>query len=199
MSNAALLYRPQAKWPTVIAFVAAVTIHLGAVALASHRKVPSAQVTPQTALDVIGIDEVDSASPIPQIDETIPPPPSATAEFVDDIPPSPAPLRRERRPVSSTATVRPARLPNPRALALHAPRPDYPYEARRRQITGSGVVALTIDGASGAVVDAEMEQSIGNSILDQFVLSAFRRWRFKVGTPPRVYVPITFTLTGAQF
>ena len=41
-----------------------------------------------------------------------------------------------------------------------------------------------------------MEQSIGNPILDNSTVSAFRRWRFKPGTPPRVRIPITFVLTG---
>jgi TonB family protein len=93
------------------------------------------------------------------------------------------------RPVPATAG---------RALALHAPRPDYPYEARHRNITGSGVVALTVDSGTGLVVDAVMEESAGSPILDQSALSAFRRWRFKIGTPPRVRIPVTFTITGAQ-
>jgi TonB family protein len=48
------------------------------------------------------------------------------------------------------------------------------------------------------VVDAAMEQTIGNPILDSCAILAFRRWRFKPGTPPRVRIPITFMLTGAQ-
>jgi len=50
---------------------------------------------------------------------------------------------------------------------------------------------------SGLAVDAMMEQSIGNLFLDNSTVSAFRRWRFKSGTPPRVRIPITFVLTGA--
>ena len=52
---------------------------------------------------------------------------------------------------------------------------------------------------SGLAVDAMMEQSIGNLFLDNSTVSAFRRWRFKSGTPPRVRIPITFVLTGAQY
>ncbi len=52
---------------------------------------------------------------------------------------------------------------------------------------------------SGLAVDAMMEQSIGNPILDNSTVSAFRRWRFKPGTPRRVRIPITFVLTGAQY
>jgi TonB family protein len=86
-----------------------------------------------------------------------------------------------------------------KALVLSAPRPDYPYEARSRHITGSGVAVITVDPNSGWAVDAMMEQSIGNPILDTSTISAFRRWRFKPGTPARVRIPITFALTGAQY
>ena len=44
-----------------------------------------------------------------------------------------------------------------------------------------------------------MEQSIGNPILDNSTVSAFRRWRFKPGTPVRVRIPITFVLTGTLY
>jgi len=56
-----------------------------------------------------------------------------------------------------------------------------------------------VDPNSGLAVDAMMEQSIGNPILDNSTVSAFRRWRFKPGTPQRVRIPITFVLTGAQY
>jgi TonB family protein len=45
-----------------------------------------------------------------------------------------------------------------------------------------------------------MAQSIGNPILDNSALSAFRRWRFKPGAcAPKVKIPITFTMTGASY
>ena len=46
---------------------------------------------------------------------------------------------------------------------------------------------ITVDPNSGLAVDAMMEQSIGNPILDNSTVSAFRR------------IPITFVLTGAQY
>jgi TonB family protein len=58
---------------------------------------------------------------------------------------------------------------------------------------------LTVEPANGNVVNATMEQSIGNPILDGSTLSAFRRWRFRAGTPKKVRIPITFLLTGASF
>ena len=78
---------------------------------------------------------------------------------------------------------------NSRDFALSAPRPEYPYEARSHHIMGSGVANLTVLPTSGVVVAAKMEQSIGSSILDNATLSAFRRWRFKPGTPGTVSHP----------
>jgi TonB family protein len=86
-----------------------------------------------------------------------------------------------------------------KALAIFAPKPEYPYEARSRHITGSGVAVVDVDPASGNVTDATMAQSIGNPILDNSTVSAFRRWRFKPGTVSRVKIPITYTMTGASY
>ena len=36
-------------------------------------------------------------------------------------------------------------------------------------------------------------------IQDNAAVAAFRRWRFKRGTPNQIKVPITFTLTGAMY
>ncbi len=71
-----------------------------------------------------------------------------------------------------------------RALAIYAPQPEYPAEARRQHITGSGVCLLTID-PNGIVTDATMAESIGNPILDNAAIKAFKRWRFRPGTNPK--------------
>ena len=86
-----------------------------------------------------------------------------------------------------------------KASAISAPRPEYPYEARSRHITGSGVCIVSVDVGSGNVTDASMAQSIGNPILDNSALSAFKRWRFKPGSVAKVRIPITFTMTGASY
>jgi len=105
---------------------------------------------------------------------------------------------------SPVSTARPSTAPvlslsEAKAFALDAPRPDYPYEARSRKITGSGVAVLTVDARTGAVMNASMAQSIGSPILDNAVVSAFRRWRFKPGTVSKVKVPITYTMTGVLY
>ena len=102
-------------------------------------------------------------------------------------------------PIRPSGQTRLAAVENAKAFVLSAPRPDYPCEARSRHITGSGVAVISVDPNSGLAVDAMMEQSIGNPILDNSTVSAFRRWRFKPGRPARVRIPITFVLTGAQY
>jgi TonB family protein len=82
---------------------------------------------------------------------------------------------------------------------MYAPRPVYPYEARRQRITGSGIALLTVASADGNVVDVRMAQSCGSVILDNATHDAFRRWHFKPGSVERVQVPITYTLTGASY
>jgi TonB family protein len=83
-----------------------------------------------------------------------------------------------------------------RAVVVSAPRPEYPYEARRAQITGRGIVVLEVDSTTGKVTSARMELSTGSTILDYAALSAFRRWQFKPGTISRVKTPIRFTMGG---
>lgn len=79
---------------------------------------------------------------------------------------------------------------------ISAPHPVYPYEARRAHATGSGKFMVIFD-ADGSVSDVNTLQSTGNAILDQTTVNTFRRWRAKPGVP-KVIVPITYTMQGAQ-
>jgi TonB family protein len=83
-----------------------------------------------------------------------------------------------------------------RAVAIFAPRPDYPYQARSRRITGSGRVVMLVDRATGNVTSCRMAPSTGSVILDGAALDAFRQWRFQPGTIREVRIPITFTVGG---
>ena len=76
--------------------------------------------------------------------------------------------------IGPTGQTRLATVGNGKAFVLSAPRPDYPYEARSRHITGSGIAVISVDPNSGLAVDAMMEQSIGNPIwiIPPFPLSA---------------------------
>jgi TonB family protein len=84
-----------------------------------------------------------------------------------------------------------------KALAIYAPRPQYPYEARSRRQTGAGVAIVTVDPNTGLVTNAEMAPSTGYQLLDSAALNAFRRWRFKPGTVTKVRIPIRFTMGGS--
>jgi TonB family protein len=78
------------------------------------------------------------------------------------------------------------------SMAESAPLPEYPYEARHANVTGSGVCLMMVDPASGRVSNAVMTQSTGNAVLDKVTTETFRRWRFKPGTVSEVRVPISY-------
>ena len=135
------------------------------------------------------------------------PPPEIQPEFHEEqTPPPQKKIAQKAQPIKAPQVAGPPKPPGmmtasgAKAVAISAPKPDYPYEARSRKITGSGVALLSVDVATGSVSDASMAQSIGNPILDNSALSAFRRWRFKPGAcAPKVKIPITFTMTGAAY
>jgi TonB family protein len=78
------------------------------------------------------------------------------------------------------------------SMAESAPLPEYPYEARHANVTGSGICVMIVDPASGKVTNATMAQSTGNAVLDKVTTQTFRRWRFKPGTVSEVRVPISY-------
>lgn len=99
-----------------------------------------------------------------------------------------APELKAPEPTSAT----PITLSALKAVAIKAPIPDYPYQAKNAHITGSGVCVLLVDTASGRVTSATMAQSTGNEIGDKVTTNTFERWRFKPGTLSQVQVPITY-------
>src|SRR6266480_1280260 len=126
------------------------------------------------------------------------PPAEIKPEFVEERtpPPRPPPSAQQKfTPIKAQAMT----MSRAKALAVNAPRPQYPYEARSRKIMGSGVIVMHVDPASGNVTDATVSKSIGSPILDNAAVSAFRQWRFRPGTASTVTAPITFTLTGASY
>lgn len=78
------------------------------------------------------------------------------------------------------------------AMAVSAPLPKYPYEAKHANLTGSGVCVMLVDTVSGQVTNATMTQSTGNRVLDKVTTDTFRRWRFKPGSVSQVRVPVTY-------
>ena len=200
--NTALVYRPSRRWPVWAAFACAAGIHIGAILVAQGKSDKSAAQDFKPA----GVDiEVVNKDPeeTPPEDVAMPPPPQQVPLDLDAFPEEnqPPPPVRPRKKTRVASFVRGTATPlgAVRALVMYAPRPVYPYEARRQRITGSGIALLTVASADGNVVDVRMAQSCGSVILDNATLDAFRRWHFKPGTVERVQVPITYTLTGASY
>ncbi len=80
-----------------------------------------------------------------------------------------------------------------REYLLSAPRPEYPYDARRRNLQGSGMFILRVR-ADGTVSRVDVEDSTGSPLLDQTAIAAYSKWRFKPGGVKAVRVPIHFTM-----
>src|SRR5438874_598464 len=203
-----LLFKPAPKWQVLSALGGALLVHGIAVALAFHKEPPPIDTsdiptaTIEATLDQPPADEpTPPPEDIPTPDE--PPPPEIQPEFHEEQTPPPKQNRPTKvQPIKAPQVAGPPRVMNAsqaKAAAISAPRPEYPYEARSRHITGSGVCVVSVDQASGNVTDASMAQSTGNPILDNSATSAFRRWRFKPGTVSKVRIPITFTMTGASY
>ena len=201
-----LLYRPPPRWHVWAALSGAALIHIGAVIAAMKREEPPPNLADiPTAVVEATVEAEPQPTPPPQeiVTETPPPEPEATPEFVEErTPPPKQPKAAKIAPIKAPTVGRPGTMSisSAKAVATYAPRPQYPYEARSRRITGSGVCVLDVDVASGTVTSATMAQSIGSPILDNAALSAFRQWRFRAGAiAPKVKVPITFTMTGASY
>jgi protein TonB len=201
-----LLYRPPQAWYFWTALGAALAIHLTAVALAQKREAP-AELPPDIPTAVVEATLQASEEPTPPPEDIPlpepPPPPEIKPEYVEETTPPPKqPQKKAFTPIKAPQAAGrpgPMSISSAKALATYAPRPQYPYEARSRHVTGSGVCVVEVDPGSGSVTSASMASSIGSPILDNAATSAFRQWRFKPGTVSKVRIPITFTMTGAQY
>jgi len=201
--NSALLYREHGRRLFWIAFVSALAIHIGAVALAKTKS-PIAKVENFALATAVDLVDVFEAEPAPPEESVTPPPLEQIQPDQESFPEenhTPPPIRayRNARPPSLARGTTTTSLRSVKAMVAYAPRPVYPYEARRQRVTGSGVALLTIDQTSGTVTNVIMTQSCGNALLDKSTLDAFRRWRFKTGSATRLQVPITYTLMGASY
>ena len=202
--NPILNYQSRRRWLTWAAFGCAAAIHLGAIVIAQGKaEKVSAPNLPLDGVDVVMGDERPPES-LPEEQETVLPP--VLPSDPDPFPPeNPTPVRVRKEAIApvvrkiGAAAQNPARFGSIKALAINAPRPDYPYEARRQGTTGSGIALLIIDPQTGNVLDARMTFGTGSIILDNATLTAFKRWRFHPGAVTTVQVPITYTLTGASY
>jgi periplasmic protein TonB len=186
--------------------LAAAMIHLGAIAFANAHKAegPTAAGSPSESAEI----SIEPANPDLDPQPTFDPLPTSPAiddSFVQD-PATPPPVRQRLskstpvvRSPAIAAVPRSLNLSGAKALAVSTPRPEYPFEARRQKITGSGLAVLSVDAASGNVKDVRMSQSTGSPFLDNAAIAGFRRWRFKPGSVSTVTCPVTFTLSGASY
>jgi TonB family protein len=204
MAAGPLLYKPPPRWQFWAALGAALAIHVGSVVIAELKPKQEAVDLSQipTATIEAMLQPEDQPTPPPE-DIPIPEPPpvpEVAPEFHEEKPPPPKtnkPVGPVKAPQGVSGTMS---ISGAKAIAIFAPKPDYPYEARSRHQTGSGVAVLSVDTASGNVTEASMGQSIGSPILDNATVSTFRRWRFQPGKcAPKVKVPITYTMTGASY
>ena len=132
--------------------------------------------------------------------------------------PSPHPVEQPVSPEESSPATAPARKPRPKrkpppqvesegggvsepvpmslsvaqSMAISAPLPEYPYEAKRRNLTGNGICIVSVEVATGRVTDAKMSKSTGSTMLDKLTVQTFKSWRFKPGTVSQVLVPISY-------
>ena len=199
-----LLYRPPPRWQFWTALGGALAVHVGAVAIAGIKhEAPVVDLSqiPTATVEAMLQPEDQPTPPPEDIPIQDPPPiPEVAPEFHEEKPPPPKtnrPAGPVKAPQGVTGTMS---ISGAKAVAIFAPKPEYPYEARSRHVTGSGVAVLSVDTASGNVTEASMAQSIGSPILDNSTVTTFRRWRFQPGKcAPRVKVPITYTMTGASY
>ncbi len=196
-----LIYRPPPPWYFWTAFGAAIALHLTAVAIAQRHEPPPVELPPQPPTVVEAVLAPPEATPPPEdipIPEP-PPPPDIQPEFVEERTPPPRPPQQAAQKFVPVKAPGPMSMSKAKALALYAPRPQYPYEARSRHVTGSGVIVCSVDSGSGNVGGCSVSKSTGSPILDNAATSAFQQWRFRPGTLSRVNIPITFTMTGASY
>lgn len=201
-----LLYKSPPRWQIWAFLGGALLVHGIAVVAAMKHEPPPMDLSQIPDAVVIGLDQLPPdvvPTPPPEEPDAPPPPPPPTSEpeFKEE---QPTPPPKNQKPIKPQPIARPQvagtlSASGAKANAIFAPKPEYPYEARSKKLTGSGVCVVTVDPGSGAVTDATMAQSIGNPILDNSALSAFRRWKFKPGSVSRAKIPVTYTLTGASY
>ena len=200
----ALIYQPENKWHFVTALTAAAVIHVAAIAFATTKETPPLAGPPGDPPEITFEPVEPTPDAQPEQTDPLPTPPVIDQLFVESTT-TPPPVRRPPTKFTPITAQRNTHAPSSlnmsaaKVLALNAPRPEYPYEARRQRITGDGVVVMSVDPASGSVTGVTMAKSTGSAFLDNAAIAGFRRWRFKPGSVSTVTCPVTFTLSGASY
>lgn len=85
----------------------------------------------------------------------------------------------------------------------HAPRPEYPEQARREGKEGRVMLRVLVD-EQGRSTSVEVNQSSGSETLDMAAIEAIKRWRFwparydNVPVESWVRIPVEFRLSDAK-
>lgn len=203
----ALIYQPNCNRRFAAALTTAAIIHIAAIGFATTKREAPPSTSGRTGeppvIDFVAPDPILDPQP-PDQSDPLPTPPAPNELYFEDTA-TPPPVHRP--PTKFTPLVKRSTNSAPnslnlsaaKVLAINAPRPEYPYEARRQKITGDGVAVMSIDPASGNVTGVSMAKSTGNTFLDNAAIAGFRRWRFKPGSVSTVTCPVTFTLNGANY
>jgi TonB family protein len=192
------------KWRIRGAFGLAIFVHLVAIGFGALRDPQSAELivgSGRGAVEVLLQTAVAMDEPVAlqDFDPAVPAPPPVEEYLFAEVKSSPPPARHQvtksvvQAPRGRTGT--PSSL-SALALAIKAPLPEYPSEARQNGITGDGIALMTVDRMRGSVMHVSMWKSTGNASLDDAALRSFRRWRFKPGSVSTVKAPVTFRLTA---
>jgi TonB family protein len=79
-------------------------------------------------------------------------------------------------------------------LILERPTPEYPIDARRNRMEGTGVFKLLTNQKTGAVSSVRILRSTGYKILDEAAVRGLKNWRLRPASGRAVVVPVTFQL-----
>ena len=77
-------------------------------------------------------------------------------------------------------------------LLLKHPTPEYPYEARRLKLSGSGLYQLKFDYESGQLREVHIVQSTRKPVLDEAIISTLKRWQAKPRSLHSLILAVTF-------
>lgn len=121
---------------------------------------------------------------------------------VDEPPPRQEPV--SQAPAAPAAPPTPVSSPAPSppqqvsggdlsSTMIHAPKPRYPVESRRKREQGTVQLTLVL-GTDGRVASVRVSRSSGHSRLDEAALKAVRNWRWSPTLRDGVPVQVTGTL-----
>lgn len=120
-----------------------------------------------------------AATPAAPSDPTATPAtPAPAVETPAPVASTPAPAVAAPPPAPTPRPAQPAPRPANALVAVNAPQPAYPPEARRSNTSGEVVVSFTVN-ADGSVSDISIVSARPRGVFERSVQSALRRWEFQ--------------------